>query len=109
MDAGQRLFLEKGISGTSVDDVMADAGVAKGTFYLYFASKDELLKSLRERFVASYCEGLERAVVPAPRRSARRGRSRSPFDACDCVVGDGRGTAFGRDAMLDSFGSFGGA
>ena len=33
------LFLEKGVSKTSVDDIAKRAGTAKGTFYLYFRDK----------------------------------------------------------------------
>lgn len=48
--SGERLFLAKGVAATSIDDVAAGADVAKGTFYLYFDSKEELLAALRERF-----------------------------------------------------------
>lgn len=38
------LFRTKGIAATSVEDIVQAAGVAKGTFYLYFKSKSELLE-----------------------------------------------------------------
>lgn len=50
LDAGEALVLRKGIAGTSIDDIVAAADVAKGTFYLYFAGKEALLEALRERF-----------------------------------------------------------
>lgn len=37
------LFAEKGIAGTSVNDIVAKMSVAKGTFYYYFDSRDELV------------------------------------------------------------------
>lgn len=37
-----KLFTEKGINNTSVQDIVDDANVAKGTFYLYFKDKYEL-------------------------------------------------------------------
>ena len=47
LDAGFKLFLLKGINSTTVDDITKTAGLAKGTFYLYFkdkyAVKDELI------------------------------------------------------------------
>ena len=36
------LFSEKGIKKTSIQDIVHDAGIAKGTFYLYFKDKYEL-------------------------------------------------------------------
>ncbi|WP_051248328.1 TetR/AcrR family transcriptional regulator [Inquilinus limosus] len=50
LDAGEALVLRKGIAGTSIDDIVAAADVAKGTFYLYFTSKEALVEALRERF-----------------------------------------------------------
>jgi AcrR family transcriptional regulator len=54
LDAAERLFLERGVAGTSIDEVVAAAGVAKGTFYLYFASKEKILTALQERYVDSF-------------------------------------------------------
>jgi AcrR family transcriptional regulator len=51
MDASVRVFREKGIARTTVSDITGAAGVAKGTFYLYFASKEHLLGALKERLV----------------------------------------------------------
>jgi AcrR family transcriptional regulator len=51
MDAAVRVFAEKGIARTTVSDITVSAGVAKGTFYLYFDSKEALLAALKERFV----------------------------------------------------------
>jgi AcrR family transcriptional regulator len=41
--AAYRLFKQKGFAETAIDDIVADAGVAKGTFYLYFSNKTEAL------------------------------------------------------------------
>ncbi|HEY5754247.1 MAG TPA: TetR/AcrR family transcriptional regulator [Steroidobacter sp.] len=62
MDAAQRLFLDKGIGATSIDDIASAAEVAKGTFYLYFSSKEVLLHELQERFVAAFLQRLEAAM-----------------------------------------------
>jgi AcrR family transcriptional regulator len=40
------LFLEQGIEKTSIDDIAKKAGVAKGTFYLYFSDKYDILNKL---------------------------------------------------------------
>jgi AcrR family transcriptional regulator len=49
--AAEELFLEKGFENTSVDDIVARVGVAKGLFYYYFSSKEELLAALAERYL----------------------------------------------------------
>jgi len=53
MDAGERTFLENGVAPTTIDDITRAAGVAKGTFYLYFDSKEALLAALRDRFISN--------------------------------------------------------
>jgi AcrR family transcriptional regulator len=51
MDAAVRVFKDKGIARTTVSDITTAADVAKGTFYLYFDSKEQLLGSIKEQFV----------------------------------------------------------
>ena len=46
LDAAYHCFVEKGLHKTSIDDIVARAGVAKGTFYLYFADKSHLSEQL---------------------------------------------------------------
>ena len=46
MEAARILFSQKGISKTSISEIAQAAKVAKGTFYLYFKDKDELLEHL---------------------------------------------------------------
>lgn len=63
------LFLEQGIEKTSISDIAKHAGVAKGTFYLYFMDKYELrdhliAKTAGELFLSAV-EALEASDVPA--------------------------------------------
>jgi len=51
--AATRVFARHGFFGAQVADVAKDAGVAAGTVYLYFRSKDELLVSIFERTMTS--------------------------------------------------------
>jgi len=44
--AALELFLSKGSDSTSIDDIVRKAGVAKGTFYLYFHDRGEILKAI---------------------------------------------------------------
>ena len=46
VSAAMELFAKKGFDKSTVDEIVAKAGVAKGTFYLYFKSKDDLIKEL---------------------------------------------------------------
>lgn len=46
-----QLFRTTGFASTTIADIAASAGIAKGTFYLYFDSKDEVLGLLWERYV----------------------------------------------------------
>ncbi len=48
LDAAVRVFAKKGFHATRVSEVAKAAGVADGTIYLYFKSKDQLLVSLFE-------------------------------------------------------------
>jgi AcrR family transcriptional regulator len=56
MDAAETLFSERGIDDTTVSDIIERAGVAKGTFYWHFRSKEELLDALVERANDRYIE-----------------------------------------------------
>jgi len=46
LQAALELFVERGFAATRLEDVASRAGVSKGTLYLYFRSKDELLKAV---------------------------------------------------------------
>lgn len=43
MECAEKLFYKKGFDRTSVKEIVKAAGVAQGTFYLYFETKDEIL------------------------------------------------------------------
>jgi AcrR family transcriptional regulator len=63
MDAAQRLFLKQGVASTTIDDVAAGADIAKGTIYLHFPSKQELLAALGERFAEKHLACIEAAIA----------------------------------------------
>jgi len=50
LDAGQRLMLSGGYTATTVDQVCAEAGVTKGSFFHYFKSKEEFGEALLDHF-----------------------------------------------------------
>ena len=46
LEAALALFVEKGFAATRAEEVAQRAGVSKGTLYLYYPSKEELLKAV---------------------------------------------------------------
>ena len=53
LDAALALFVEKGFAATRAEEVALRAGVSKGTLYLYYPSKEELLKAVIEHFLSA--------------------------------------------------------
>jgi AcrR family transcriptional regulator len=50
LDGAARVFVMKGPSAATISDVASEAGVAHGTVYLYFDSKEQLLMGLGNRY-----------------------------------------------------------
>jgi len=53
LSAARKLFLKNNYSSTSISDIAAEAGIAKGTIYLYFKSKDEIFCNIMREFSSS--------------------------------------------------------
>ena len=49
LDTAFKLFTEKGITDTSIQEIVDNANVAKGTFYIYFKDKYEIRDILISR------------------------------------------------------------
>jgi AcrR family transcriptional regulator len=60
--AAGRVFAEKGVANTAVSDIVKAAGVAQGTFYLYFKTKEDVLVAVVERTVDRLLDTAEAAV-----------------------------------------------
>jgi AcrR family transcriptional regulator len=63
LDTALSLFLKHGYERTSVAHITAAVGVAKGTFYHYFATKQDVLEHLVERFADDLFAAAEAAVA----------------------------------------------
>ncbi len=79
--AARTVFAEKGYEGATVGDIVRAAGVAQGTFYLYFPSKRAVLVTLAQDFreamlAALFPPGLE----ALPQRERARAMVRGVFD-----------------------------
>lgn len=61
--AALELFVERGYAATRLDDVARQAGVSKGTVYLYFPSKEELFKAVVREGLVPLLERGEKMVA----------------------------------------------
>lgn len=52
--AAAAIFGEQGVAGAKVEDITEKAGVSKGTFYLYFTSKEHAADMLWQRYIDRY-------------------------------------------------------
>jgi TetR/AcrR family fatty acid metabolism transcriptional regulator len=68
LQAALNLFSEKGFGETTVEDVAQAAGVAKGTIYLYFRSKEHLLLALKKQFMSGLVDALTDLIAEAVER-----------------------------------------
>jgi len=68
VEAAAAVFTAKGVAAASVDDIVRSAGVAKGTFYLYFATKDDAVNAVASAMVQGVTERVL-AVATDPTRS----------------------------------------
>lgn len=50
------LFEKKGFSSTSIQDIVDEIGVTKGSFYYYFSSKEQLLMDIHEEYINNLLE-----------------------------------------------------
>ena len=66
LEAGIAVFADKGVSEATVEDIAAAAGVAKGAFYLDFASKDDFVAALRAQWVADFASRQRAAMEQRP-------------------------------------------
>ncbi|HEY4245141.1 MAG TPA: helix-turn-helix domain-containing protein, partial [Kofleriaceae bacterium] len=64
--AAERVFAKNGFFAARVSEIAKDAGVADGTIYLYFKSKDDLLISLFENRMKQVIAMLERVTAGKP-------------------------------------------
>ena len=106
LNAAARLFSERDLDALTMADVARATGLAKGTVYLYFPSKEELLLAVHERNIDGFfgASSIERfATEVGIEEQARRfrsltlprprgGRAGSPSPA----IGQQRGTARAR-------------
>jgi AcrR family transcriptional regulator len=72
VDASMALFLSKGYDGAMVSDVVKRVGVAQGTFYYYFKTKEDVLDAVLERLLGESAERAARLVADDFQSAAER-------------------------------------
>src|SRR5262245_4971040 len=62
LGVANEVFADKGYYDASMDEIAARAGIAKGTVYLHFASKEELLIALVEQQISEFLARVDQTV-----------------------------------------------
>lgn len=66
-----RMFINKGYEETSIDEIIAEAHIAKGTYYYHFSSKDELLEEVISMMISDEVRRAKEvlaAPLPVPQK-----------------------------------------
>ncbi len=98
LEATQNLMLAKGFTATSLDEICDAAAVTKGSFFHYFASKEELGKAV----LAHYMAGQFQAMQAAP-FSKKRDPLERVYGHIDFIIKMSRDTATLRGCLLGNF------
>ena len=72
-EAAVRVIGRKGLSGASMQEIAEEAGIAKGTIYLYFKNQQELLEAAVDHALSALLERLEGALEGSGTFSERLG------------------------------------
>src|SRR5512141_825032 len=62
-DAAMRVIARKGMAGATMQEIAEEAGVAKGTIYLYFRDRDELVEKTFETAITHLLGRIESAMA----------------------------------------------
>ncbi|GAC1361230.1 MAG: TetR/AcrR family transcriptional regulator [Ktedonobacteraceae bacterium] len=63
LKAAEEVLLEKGYYDTSMEEIAAHVGIAKGTVYLHFPGKEELVIAILERNIQSFLQEIDAIVA----------------------------------------------
>jgi TetR/AcrR family transcriptional repressor of nem operon len=83
LGAGAAVAAQEGLAGLSVNRVVAEAGVAKGTFYVHFADREAFVDALHEAFHERVQEAVAKATAGVPLGPERLVRGAEAYlDVC---------------------------
>jgi TetR/AcrR family transcriptional regulator, fatty acid metabolism regulator protein len=89
--AAADLFVERGYHDTSMDDIAARVGIAKGTVYLHFASKEDLALALIEQGARAFAQRLD-AILASD--GTPRAKLEAIFEGAYSAMGEGISQTF---------------
>jgi TetR/AcrR family fatty acid metabolism transcriptional regulator len=69
--AAEEVLLEKGYYETSMDEIAARVGIAKGTIYTHFPGKEELVLAIFKRDMRTFIQGIDDVLVGEPTPGAQ--------------------------------------
>lgn len=70
LDTAQRIVAQKGFAAVGLNEVLAEAGVPKGSFYYYFTSKDAFGEAMMQSYFDDYLTTMDRIVADTDKSSA---------------------------------------
>ncbi|MER6083827.1 TetR/AcrR family transcriptional regulator [Streptomyces sp. NPDC001833] len=72
LDTAQRIMARRGYSAVGINEVLAEAGVPKGSFYHYFASKDAFGEAILKSYFADYLTDMDGVLAHSGQSAAER-------------------------------------
>ncbi|MGA7052838.1 MAG: helix-turn-helix domain-containing protein [Mycobacterium sp.] len=83
LDAGQRLLSTEDLARVSVNAIVAEAGMAKGSFYQHWRGRADYVRALHVRFHDQLVESIETAIAEIPPGHQRLERGMNTYlDGC---------------------------
>ncbi|WP_033343117.1 TetR/AcrR family transcriptional regulator [Catenuloplanes japonicus] len=72
LDSARRIIASKGYAAVGINEVLGDAGVPKGSFYHFFASKDAFGRAMLDEYFAEYLAEMDAILAEAGLTVAQR-------------------------------------
>ena len=97
LDAAQNLILKQGFSSTTVDAICRTAKLTKGTFFHYFKSKEDLGKTVLERFCCHSRESMQKSCCSHDKKVDSL---KKVYNHLDCAISMAKTTSSGQGCLL---------
>src|SRR3990167_5810023 len=100
LDAAQKLIMKKGFSSTSVDEICRAAKLTKGTFFHYFKSKEDLGKTVLERFCCESRDAMQKHCCSLDSPGRKIDPLQKVYNHLDCAIEMAKTPANGKGCLL---------